>query len=81
MSGQTQSELCRMLVPAGVAAVTICTFIAEFAAGGVPLRGVGGVYGQGWNKMHWNCNILQYAIPILYWSGLKDCIVDWNVVQ
>ncbi len=35
---------------------------------------------QGWNKMHWNCNILQYVIPILYWSGLKDCIVDWNVV-
>ncbi len=36
---------------------------------------------QGWNKMHWNCNILQYAIPILYRSGLKDCIVDWNAVQ
>ncbi len=36
---------------------------------------------QGWNKMHWNCNILQYTIPILYWRGLKDCIVDWNVVQ
>ncbi len=36
---------------------------------------------QGWNKIHWICNILQSSIPILYWSGLKDCIVDWNVVQ
>ncbi len=30
---------------------------------------------------YWICNILQYAIPTLYWGGLKDCTVDWNSVQ
>ncbi len=36
---------------------------------------------QGWSKYDWIYNILQSAISILYWSGLKDCIEDWNVVQ
>ncbi len=33
---------------------------------------------QGWNKYDCIWNILQYAISILYWIGLEDCIVDYS---
>ncbi len=76
---QTAKSACVLAIPARhrspTAQVSAARLFAKVVRTAVlhPLLMVASA--QSWN------NILQPAIPIVYWSGLKDCIVDWNVVQ